>query len=225
MSAEEAQKKTEAHDLPQAELGDGMHPALQKIVDNVKYIAIVAGAIVLIVGGFGIFEYVQKKNTQSSSMELGQILVSKQGADRVSELEAFVQQAPESLVLTARFELAAALQAEERYDDALKVWRQLESDVPDNMKAAVKLGMANVLEDSGKNEDALSALQAFLPAAPEAYKGEIQRRIAELAEKLGKFDVAVEAYRSMLEAENAPEQIKAFYRYKISNLEQQSNNS
>lgn len=220
MSAHEVQDQPQGQELPHAQMGDEMHPLLQMIVDNVKYVAIGAGAVVLVVGGYGIFEYVQKKRLQTANAQLGEVLVSTQGEDRIAALEELVRQAPSSIELSARMELAASLQAQDRYEEALAVWQALEGQVPADMNPTVQLGKANALAESGKAEEALVMLQGYLPQAPESYKGEVQRLIADYAEAVGKTDVALDAYKTMLEADTMPEQTRAFYRFKVSQLEQ-----
>lgn len=221
MTAEQAQHATGHSGLPQPEVGDEMHPLLQKFMENIKLIAIVFGAVVVIFGGYALYDYVQDKRLQSSSEMLGEILVSTQGQERIKALQGFIEQAPEALKVGARLELAAAYQNTGDYEAALDVWTRLEGQGDATLTPVIVLGKVQALVQTGKQEEALELLTQYKPQAPESYKNAVEQRIAEVAEEAGKIEQALEAYRELAGNEQLGPSIRDYLQYKIAELEAQ----
>jgi len=223
MTADQAHNAGGPGGLPAPELGDGMHPLLRKLQENIKIIAVVAGAFVLVFGGYAIYDYVQTKRLASAGEQLGKILVSTGGEERVTALEAFVASAPAALETSGLMELAAALKNQERHEEALEVWNQLQGQVDPTLEPVVVLGKSEALESLGRPDEALTLLEGFKAGAPEPYMPTVDRRIAELAEESGDMAKALAAYRELEQYERLGPSVKEYLRYKIAQLEAKVN--
>lgn len=221
MTAEQAHHHGPAG-LPEPQLGDDMHPLLKKLVENIKPIAIGFGVLILVFGGYGIYDYVQTRRLESSSALLGEIILSTSGEERVKALQQFVEQAPGALKTSGLLELAGALQGLEQYEEAVAVWQRIEGRADPNMLPVAKLGRAQALTMAGKAGQALELLEAYKAAAPESYQVEINKFIAETAEDAGETDKALAAYREMEQSENLGQSTREFLKFKIGKLEKKS---
>lgn len=219
MTAEHAQPNQDPAGLPTPQFGDEMHPLLKKLMDNIKPIAIGFGALIIIFGGYGIYDYVSDRRLESSSAMLGEILASTRGEERVKALRGFLEQAPEVMRISALFELAATLQEQDKYEDAVAVWTRMEGIADAAMAPVVKLGKARALAMNKQYPDALGLLEAYQSSAPEAYKTEVTKTIAELAEDAGDTEKALTAYRELAKSEQLGESARGFLEYKIEQLE------
>ena len=225
MTAENMQQMGGPAGLPQPELGDELHPLLKMLLKHIKPLVIGFGAVVLVFGGYGVYDYVQAKNAENSSALLGEIIVGKQGQEKVDALRSFLEQSPGVVTTTALFELASSLQGLDQYEQAVEVWTTLEAAVDANTAPVVKLGKAQAMAQAGRNDDALQLLQQLKTSLPQSYGVEISKCIAETAEKAGKPQVALEAYRALTDAEGVGERTKDYFYYKIAKLEQQIKNN
>ena len=221
MTAEQAQHAKGHSSLPQPEVGDEMHPLLRKLLENIKLIAIVFGALVLIFGGYALYGYVQEQRLESASEMLGEILVSTEGQERIEALRGFIDQAPEALKTGAMLELAAALQNTGDYQAALDVWTRLEGGSDALLAPVIVLGKAYALVQTGKQEEALTLLTDYKDQAPESYQNAVKQRIAEVAEEAGNIEQALAAYRELAGNEQLGPSIRDYLQYKIAELEAQ----
>lgn len=221
MTAEQAQHAQGHSGLPQPEVGDEMHPLLRKVMENIKLIAIVFGALVVIFGGYALYDYVQEQRLDSAGEMLGEILVSTEGQERIQALEGFIGQAPDALKAGALLELAAAQQQAGDYEAALEVWTRLEGRGDATLAPVIVLGKAQALVETGKQEQALTLLTSYKAKAPESYKNAVEQRIAEVAEEAGKIDQALAAYRELADNEQLGPSIRDYLQFKIAELEAQ----
>ncbi len=204
-----------------AETGSGseLHPLLQKLVDNLKPIAIAFGAVVLVFGGYALYSQYQTKRVQSAAVELAEIVSEHQGDELVKRLRGFVDQAPKAVLESARFELASALQEQGLHEEAVQVWSRLQESADPTVTPVAVLGYGEALLRAGKAAEAMEYLGRFKAQLPSSYKPTLLKLIAGSAEQAGQLDAALAAYKELLHTEGVDERTMDFLEYKIAQLE------
>ncbi|UZP68055.1 tetratricopeptide repeat protein [Desulfovibrio mangrovi] len=197
-------------------ISEEAQPLLKFLVNNFRAILIGLGAILVVIGGYGIYDYSTKKALASARMELGDILINKDGADQVSTLEAFIAKAPEKLRPAALFELARLSLEKKDYDKAAGAWASLAGMTDGEMGFVARLGKAQALAASGKMEEAFSELETAESVAPDAFKNITKLQFAVVAEQAGKLDRALAAYEALQGEGNNTD--KELFAHKISQL-------
>ncbi len=219
MNEEAQSKRTPIPGLLDPEHGEQMHPLLKKLLDNIKPIAIVFVALVVIFGGYALYDYYQTSQVASSSQELGTIVAEKQGEELVKALRGFVADAPGPVLESGLFELAGALEKEKKYDEALEVWTRLQDKAADAMKPVAELGYAENLLLAGKAPDAVVFLEKVKAKAPESYAPSYIKLLAECAEQAQQYDKALTAYKELTAVDGVDERTLDYLQYKIAQLE------
>jgi hypothetical protein len=190
-----------------------LHPLLQKVVDHAKVIIAVFAAVILAVGGYGLYDYLTQRALDQASNELGMILVTTQGAERQQALQEFVAEAPEVMLPAARLELAAAAMEQQDYQAALAAWDTLAASENENVAAVAGLGKARCLQELDRGQEALAVLESLQGSAPEAYATAINRQVASAAEDQGDWAKALSAYQSLMDSPMV--QNKAYFEHKV----------
>lgn len=199
----------------QGEVGTEAAPMLQFVLDHVRTIATVVGLLVLVVVIAGGWRWYARHSFQAAQGDLGRILVTTQGADRLAALEAFVAGAPSSVRNAVLLEEAAVAMELGDNDRAAKAYAGLAGD-EGGIGIVAALSQAGALLVSGKAEEALVVLDRAEAAAPEVSRNLVRMQVAVAAEAAGKLDRALVACEGILASGNVAE--ADYLRFKVQDL-------
>ncbi len=207
-----------AHPAAPDALAPGLHPVLQKLVDNIKPIAIGLAALLVITGGYGIYASMQARQTVRAANELGQILTRGGDKEKLAALEAFAAQAPASVQVMALFELVKALQEQKDFARAAETWKTLQTKLDPELAVLAVLGRAQALAQAGEPAQGLALIDEFKTKAPKAYQSACTEVLAGLAEMTNDLPRAIAAYQTLLAQEQEQGQGREYYAFKIAQL-------
>ncbi|XPV75412.1 MAG: tetratricopeptide repeat protein [Desulfovibrio sp.] len=189
-----------------------LRPAFEFLLKNIKPIVIGLAAILVITFATGLYSTIQSKRTASANDDLGVILASTQGADKIAKLEAFLPEAPSGLAKSVITELAYTCMQQKDYSKAEKYWNDLAAQ-SEQMNVVAKIGAAKCQMLAGKSAEAVKSLEALQASAPEAYKNILARELAEAAQLAGDKELAIEQFEALLA--NSEPQEKQYIEYRI----------
>lgn len=197
------------------EVDESLHPLLQAVVDNVKFI--VGGIVLLIamVGGIAVYDSVQESQLVEGRDKLAAI-VNGDEADRVVALEAFAKDAPSAMKSAVELELASALSAAGEHAKAADVWQRLSADKTAGMGTLAELGRAAELARAEKHAEAASILSTLVPSVSEGYKVLVLHRLAYETELAGDTTAALKAWQELEQSQKTGD--KTFIKDKIIRL-------
>lgn len=225
MSDKEQPVENEEHrglvDAIQSEVSDEAAPFLDFLARNAKSIILGVVAFIVVIAGYGVYEYTERQAIAESKKALGDIIVNKPLTERESLLKAYLEQAPEELKAAALMELARAQQASGKYEEAAASWGNLAAASNGPVSVIAGMGQAKALSEAGKHDEALGILQSLEGAAGKAFAATLHKDTAQVAEAAGKYDVAVAEYEKLLP--EAGEGEKEYLSYKINTLKARSN--
>lgn len=198
----------------QGEVSTEATPILQFVLDNVRAIAGIIVLLVLMVIVAGGWRWHAKNTQQTAQNELGMILVTKQGPDRIAALQTFAAKAPASVRSAAYLELAATAMLLRDYGKAAEAYAKIEGETGLGIVSTVS--EASALIESGKPAEALVLLEKIEPTAPEGVRNFIRSHLAVAAEAAGDYQKALSACENILATGNAPE--ADYLRFKVQEL-------
>lgn len=204
--ANENENKSLLQDI-QGEVSAESAPLLQFITAHASKIAGVVLALLLVLGGMGIWKWYHGGKQQEAREELTRIESQLKGKDRDKALDQLAQKAPDSVKLFIYLSLAKS--AQENGDpvlsaDAYSKAAKLEGDSALAITAA--LGSAGSLLAQGEYMQGLALLQELETKTPEAAKSlPFQQMLAESAYYAGKLDLARKTYTKLAGEEKTPE--------------------
>ena len=220
MTEKQTPHATEAEHTPlgalAGEVDESLHPLLQAVVDNVKLIVGVIAALIVIVGGYAVYDAMQASNLAEGQEKLAVIVADKDTAKRAEALEAFAAEAPGAMNTAVQLELAAALSLSGEHERAAAVWQTLSTVDTADMGIVSALGNAAELARAGKHADAAAALSALRGKTPEGYTSLILHRLAYETELAGDLSAALDAWQELLKANESTD--SAFIQSKIAHL-------
>ncbi|MBU1003762.1 MAG: hypothetical protein KKE73_14720 [Proteobacteria bacterium] len=177
------------------EVDASLHPLLQSIVNNIKLIVGVILGLILVVGGYAVYDSVQASRVTKGQAELATLIAMPDPAERAKALEAF--DAPSSLNTAVQLELAGALAAMGEHERAAAAWEQLSDvDIAD-LGLVAGLGQATELAKSGNYAAAAAVLAGLKGNTPEGYKAMILHRLAYASEQAGDWDTALSCWEEL----------------------------
>ncbi|MHA3915846.1 hypothetical protein [Halovulum sp. GXIMD14793] len=167
-----------------------------------KYSWLVAGVLILIIGGSGLNEYL-KHRAQAAAEERGDAIILalqlEEPKDRVTAFETLLPNAAETAPLV-RFQLAAAHEQNKDREKAIGVLRDLALDtgLSQTWRDTARLKMA-MLGGDALPEDERSAIleQLSVPGHPLQSLAMEQRALAQL--QAGEADAAISTFQDILE--------------------------
>ncbi|GAB7023198.1 YfgM family protein [Salidesulfovibrio brasiliensis] len=214
MSENETRNSNDFSNLEE-KIPETMHPAFEAVVKYKKQIVMGIAAIFVIAAVFGLVRW-QRANAESEAQTaLGEILMNQQGADRVSKLEALLEDAPSSVEPAILLELSEACMQTENYGKAAEYYERLAQNSDDTVSIVAGMGRAKALILAGKAEESYTLLKELSEDAPESFAATIYRQMALSAEAAGKTDAALKAWEALLETPTAD---KEFVQYKLQQL-------
>lgn len=200
-----------------AEVADELHPVLRWLHTNLKPVVAGIAAILIIVGGYGIYKEMHKSALEDASAKLGAILIKEDASVRLTELDAFAADAPEEMASGVRFEIIRAAMEKGDYVRAAAEWEKL-GTVGGNIAFVADLGRGQALFLEGKPAEALAVFEEAMASTPETYKRAVTEMIASSAEASGNLERAIKAYEDLTSGDPRSQSI---YRQKVQELKAQ----
>lgn len=175
-------------------------PFLMLFANNAKLLIACFGIFIVVVLGFGIFNYTAQKTLSAAKDELGTILQQRDPATRSKELETFVSKAPAGVQVSSYLALAQSYETQMDYNKAAAAWGKVAELAENPMRAQALLGQADALASAGEFAQALSVAEKLLGEVKDNknYLLPVNSLIADLAERNGNNERAIEASRAIL---------------------------
>lgn len=199
----------------QGEVGTEAAPMLQFVLDHVRIIAGAVGLLVLVVVIAGGWRMYTRNTLESAQTELGRIIVTMQGKDRLDALAVFADKSPSSLKDAVRLEEAATAMELGDYQRAATAYAALSGD-DGGAGVVAAISQAGALVVSGKAAEALAVLEKAEAAAPEAARNLVRMQLAVAAEAAGQPARALAACEAVLASGNTAE--SDYLRFKVQDL-------
>ena len=102
----------------QSEVAVEATPLLSFVLRNSRIIVTCIVLLVLVIAGVGGWQWYQTRVEREAHLELGRILVSTQGPDRIAALETFLPAAPSAMKSGVQLEIATTALGLEQYGKA-----------------------------------------------------------------------------------------------------------
>ena len=182
----------------QSEVAVEATPLLSFVLRNSRIIVTCIVLLVLVIAGVGGWQWHQTRVEREAHHELGRILVSTQGPERIAALETFLPAAPSAMKSGVQLEIATTALGLEQYGKAADAYAAVAAADPKGsigMMAAIN--QADLLQRQGKYAEALAVFDSLEKSAPESLRPAILEGQAMSAELAGKLDRALAAYESI----------------------------
>ncbi len=190
------------HEL-QAEMSNETTPMLNFLLKNRLVLMGIIGLLILVIIGTGIFNWRKEKALEEANMQLGKVLISTSGKDRVAALQEFLPKAPDSMQLGILLEIASSSVEAKDYETAANTYAEIaQKDAKGSLGFIAKINQIDVLLRASKATEALELAEKTLPTAPESMRIVLQESLAAIAEQAGNKEKAIAAYEALLGNEN-----------------------
>lgn len=201
-----------------AEVNPAADPALNFVLNNIKTISMAIGAVVLLAGGAAAYSWNSESSLKQSQADLGMIVASKAGAEKLSALEAFSADAGSDLAAAVNYEIAKVSLELKQYDRAAEAFKVLvtKSDADDAVVA--KLGLAQVYVKQGKPAEAVAVLKPLTTGTSVETQNTVNRMISEAAMEAGDYNQALAALEALQPVVSVDE--KGYIEYRIQEVKQ-----
>ncbi|WP_308771071.1 tetratricopeptide repeat protein [uncultured Bilophila sp.] len=182
----------------QSEVAVEATPLLSFVLRNSRIIVACIVLLVLVIVGVGGWQWHQGRVEREAHLELGRILVSTQGPDRIAALETFLLTAPSDMKPGVQLEIATAALGLEQYGKAADAYAAVAAADPKGpIGTMAAINQADLLQRQGKYAEALAVFDSLEKGAPESLRPAILEGQAMSAELAGKLDRALAAYESI----------------------------
>ena len=193
-----------------------MSPLARFMSQYWRTIAVALAAALVAVAAYAWYASGAKQAKIKAENELGAIIATKTGQERLEALEGYLKAAPASTKGAALLEIARTAQEQKAYDKAAEAWNQLSIVAPDGMREIAVMGRATSLAQGGDKAQAVKILADLLPKAPKTFQPIVARQLAAVAEEAQAWNEALAAYERMRDAGTGGN--KAFYEAKIAEI-------
>ncbi|MFP4108921.1 MAG: tetratricopeptide repeat protein [Desulfonatronovibrio sp.] len=204
-----------------SEADDSAHPFLQKIQDNLRIILAVTGIILFVAAAYSLNSFWQERKINQANSQLETILAVEEPESRISQLETFLDQAPERLKGAILLEMARTSMNTGEYSTASDSFEQLGRLDPE-MRPVALLGRAKAFELMQDYEQAVSILQNESSDIPDEFRVQYLNLLSFNAENAGDYPTALKAYEDL--KEEARDNDLGFLEYKIATIRQKLSN-
>ena len=192
-------------------------PLLSWIAKHIKAIIAFFIILVLLIIGYGIWQWQSERNQREAQLQFGRILISDDLATRISGLEAFLPQAPKDLKNGVYLEIAVSAVAVNDLKKAADAYKQVRLDTPDSAAGLMAaMNEASLLLQLNKADEAVTILDTLEKNVPDFLKVSLQERKAFALEQAGRYAEALPIYEAMLNSRT--DTGTDFIRFKISEL-------
>jgi len=182
---------------PLAPIAESAPAFMQKLLDNWKPLAVGIAVVLILAVGYGLLLSYRHKAAVQAENELGQILIQKEGADRLVALENFLAKAPGPVRPAVLLELAKASTEQGQFKKAADAWGELVRTATPAMSGVAVLGQAAALAQAGDNAQAEAVLLAAKDKIPKSFEVALNRQLALYAEQAGDYPKALAAYETL----------------------------
>ena len=156
----------------QSEVAVEATPLLSFVLRNSRIIVTCIVLLVLVIAGVGGWQWHQTRVEREAHLELGRILVSTQGPERIAALETFLPAAPSAMKSGVQLEIATTALGLEQYGKAAEAYAAVAAADP---KGSI----------AGKLDRALAAYESIATSLGDAANnGYFQAKIAELKARM-----------------------------------------
>ncbi len=204
-----------------SEADDTAHPFLQKIQDNIKIILLVVGSVLFIAAAYSLNSFWQERKVNLANAQLEAILVQEEPDVRLTELQAFLSQAPDRMKGAILLEIARTSISVEEYPNAAESFRELARLDPD-MRPIALLGRAKAYELMEDYAEALALLKDESDSIPDEFKNQYLTMLSFNAEHAGDYSAALDAYKRLKDLAQGAD--VGFIDFKINSLRQKISN-
>ncbi len=213
----------------QSEVAVEAAPLLQFIIKHIKLIVLILLIFIAAIVGTGFYQWNEENKKEEAISELGTILTSKIGKDRITALEALLAKAPADLKVGMSLEIAISAFAANEFDTAIKYYGEVAKNNTSALGLSAAINQAEILTQTGKLDEALTVLNTAKAAASNMplMKSLVLENIATTSQEAKKYDEAVKAYEDIisLDAQTAntakyyQEQEIAYFKSQIKELQ------
>ncbi len=200
----------------ETEIGAESRQLFEKIMEQWRTIAAIAGAIVVMVAAYSGYGAYQEHRLTKAEHALEQAMLENQGTQRLAALEGLRDALPSSLLPRYWLEMAKAAQEQQDWTRALEFWARLAQEGPDNWSVLARLGQAASMLRLGQAREALDVLELLSVQAPESMHSVVLLQLAEAAEQAEDWERALAAYEQLKTSEDSPQ--AGFVEYKTSRI-------
>ncbi len=204
----------------QAEISPEAAPLWNFVTTHARKIAAGIVSLVVIITLIAAWQWYREKQFAESQSRLGAICALQDTGKRISELEAYLKDAPEKLKISAWLELASAASSHGDFGKAAEAFKNVadrEGDSP--LAFTARMNRAQLLLHKGDAAAARSEFQALAPNAPTNAKPLIYQQAAEAAEAAGDKAGAIADYEAALSSlPHEEKSASSFFRARIAAL-------
>lgn len=184
-----------------------------------RVIAALIVAVIVAVAAFTWYRHMQNQDKLKAENELGVIIVTKTGPERMQALEAFSKTAPSSIKDAVNLEIARTAVGQRDFAKSAEAFNALALTAPEGMRALAAMGQATSLAQAGDKAQAVKMLSDLMPKAPKTFQPVVARQLAAVAEDAKMYKEALAAYERLLEAVSGGN--KTYYESKVASLKAQ----
>jgi predicted negative regulator of RcsB-dependent stress response len=195
---------------------ESLHPILEAAFTYRKQLITAVCIILAITVAYAGYKAYNARAESNAQAQLGEIMVSSTGADRLAKLDAMLGDVTASVRPAVTLEAAQTAMSLGDYAKAQGYWEDLVGQTEGEMQFVARLGRAKAMALSGNGAEALKEMKDLVGTASAAYTVPVYRQLALAAEAAGDKAEALAAYKK-LDGEDIGD--KPFIEYKISQLE------
>ncbi len=205
----------------QSEVSSEAAPLLEFLVRH--GISIMAGLVlfVIVLLGYGGYTWYDNDKTEKAHLELSRIVLSNEGAERITALEAFAQDAPDAVKTGTWLALAETAVQLKDYDKAATYFGDIVPMDPQGaigIMAALNQGQSLIL--AKKYAEAVPVLETLLARVVDNQRLVVRQALAEAALLAGDTAKAKQLFEAMANESTGPE--ADFFRFRANQLAQQA---
>lgn len=193
-----------------------MSPLMRFVSQYWRTAVVAVVAALLAVAAYVWYNQSAKQAKIKAENELGAIISTQTGPERLAALETYLKNAPASTKGAALLEIARTAQEQNAFDKAADAWNQLSITGPDGIRELAVMGRASAVAQGGDKAQAVKILADFLPKAPKGFQPVVARQLAVVAEEAQSWSEALAAYERMKDLGAGGN--KDFYEAKISEI-------
>ena len=182
----------------QSEVAVEATPLLSFVLGNIRAIVGAVLALVLVIVGYGVWQWRVSTSEREANMALGRVLIGTSGAEQVNALEALVEKAPSQMRRAVLLALASSAVNADEPGKAADAYARVYGDDPQGVLGLMSgLNEADLLQRQGKLKESLAVLEKLEPVAPDMLQTLVREELAAVAEQAGQYDAALRAYETL----------------------------
>lgn len=212
------QEKTPLAERIKVEVGSESRRLFEKIMEQWRLIAGIAGIFIVLAAAYGGYSAYQKRKLTRAEQELSRIVLETSGPERLAALINLQGALPEALLPRYWLESAKAAQEQENLAKAMEFWKKLAEGGPDHWALLGQLGYGATLLRLGRPQEAVEELERLRARAPESMLPVVLLQLAEAAETAEDWERALAAYEQLKAMDGADQ--PGFLNFKAAEIRQ-----